>query len=92
MGTPIGTKVTAKTGVKKWSTGQGVKDIFITCQAAKSLFADVDFGTVKRTRAFCSGQEVKQQNDGQNFLNPVLAVTTVYMGVPTPCRLPYLEW
>ena len=25
---PLGTAVTAKTGVKKWSTGQGVKDSF----------------------------------------------------------------
>ena len=86
MVTPIGTVVTAKTGVKKWSTGQGVflplvkrsRTIFVTwycSQAVKSLFADVDFGTVKRSRAFLQcGQEVKQQkNDSQIFLDPGLS-------------------
>ena len=56
--TPIGTVFTAKTGVKKWSTSQGVflslvkqsKTIFVTgycSQTVKSLFADVNFGMVK---------------------------------------------
>ena len=67
---PIGTVVTAKTGVKEWSTGQGVflppvkrsRIIFVTwycSQTVKSPFADVNFGTVKQSRAFLQcGQAV----------------------------------
>ena len=72
--TPLRTVVTAKTGVKKWSTGQGV-------------FLPLDnFNiAVKRSRAFLQcGQAVK--NDSPNFLIPVLVVTTVHMGVPTLCK------
>ena len=70
MVTPILTVVTAKTGVKEWSAGQGVllplvkgsRTIFIACQMVKSCFADVNFGMVKRSRAFLQcGQAVKQQ-------------------------------
>ena len=71
--TPKRTVVTAKTGVKKWSTGQGVflplvkgsRTIFIPwycSQMVKSCFADVNFSMVKRSRAFLQcGQAVKQQ-------------------------------
>ena len=37
---------------------------------------------------FCSVVKwSSSKNDGQNFLTPVLAVTTVHMGVPTPGKL-----
>ena len=69
--TPIGTVGTAKTGVKKWLTGQGVflslvkqsRTIFVTgycSQTVKSLFADVYFSTVKQSRALLQcGQAIK---------------------------------
>ena len=50
----------------------------------KSLFADVNFGMVKRQEPFCNVvKRSSSKNDDQNFLTPVLAVTTVHM--PTPC-------
>ena len=40
-----------------------------------------------KSRLRC-GQVVKQQNDSQNFLTPVAAVTTAPMGVTTSCFFP----
>ena len=89
--TPIGTVVTAKTGVKQWSTrqgfaiGQGVKDnlrnLVLQSNGQESFcicrfwHGQTLFTVVKRSSS---------KNDGQNFLTPVLVVTTVHMGVPTP--------
>ena len=50
----------------------------------KSLFADVNFGMANGQEPFCSVvKRSSSKNDGQNFLTPVLTMTTVHMGVPT---------
>ena len=99
---PISAIVTAATGVKKRSRGQGLflvsvkrsrtifklgnsgQDINVLCvRIAHSVVKCVQSngqgpicGAVKRS---------SNKNNGQNFLTPVGAVTTVPMGVTIPC-------
>ena len=88
---PIGAVVTAATGVKKQSRGQGLfwcwssgQDVYVLCvgiahsvvKCVRSNGQGPICGTVKRS---------SNKNDGQNFLTPVAAVTTAPIGVTTPC-------
>ena len=55
---------TAKTGVTKWSTGQGVFLPFVKDNLL--YYGHVDFDSVNWSRAF---MECAQQNDGQSFFD-----------------------
>ena len=97
---PIGAVVTAATGVKKRSRGQGL--FLVSVKRSRTIFKLVNSGQdinvlrVRIAHSVCvrsNGQgpicgTVKRssnKNDGQNFLTPVAAVTTATIGVTTPC-------
>ena len=98
----IGAVVTAATGVKKQSRGQGLflvlvkrsRTIFKLSNHGQDVYdlrVHIAYSVVKCVRSNGQGPicgAVKQssnKNNGQNFLTPVAAVTTVPMGVTTPC-------
>ena len=96
---PIGTVVTAATGVKKWSrSGQG--QFLVSVKQSKTIFklgnssqdvyvlrVHIAHSIVKCVRSNGQGPVAVQsskKNDSQKFLTPVAAVITVPMGVTTP--------
>ena len=73
---PYTAVVTAKTGVKKWSSGvfgvgQEVKDKFLTQLSGQDAIEEGEatgsIGTVKRSRALFAVRS-SSKNDGQNIL------------------------
>ena len=99
---PISAVVTAATGVKKRSRGQGL--FMVSVKRSRTIFklgnsgqdinvlrVRIAHSVVKCVRSNGQGpicgavKRSSNKNDGQNFLTPVAAVTTVPIGVTTPC-------
>ena len=95
----IGAVVTAATGVKKRSRGQGLFSVSVkqswtifklgnSGQDIYVLPVRIAHSVVKSNSQspFCGTVKwSSNKNDSQNFLTPVAAVTTAPMGVTTPC-------
>ena len=97
---PIGAVVTAATGVKKRSRGQGL--FLVSVKRSRTIFklgnsgqdinvlrVRIAHSVVKCVRSngpICGVvKRSSNKNDGQKFLTPVAAVTTAPIGVTTPC-------